>query len=129
MRTPTLLLAALLCCSPRLVACGSGTDTSADDSSLTDFRKKTCHSNTDCHNGQICKSGKCVNPAPQCTSNTDCANGQVCLSGSCAACTADSQCGSGLVCANGACGQPSGGGGGPTPNPPPASCDQRTSGV
>jgi Cys-rich repeat protein len=106
-----------------------------------------CHANSDCHNGQVCVSNACQActassqcdagqvctngqcgtpppPPPQCHSNGDCGNGQVCLNGSCQACTDSSQCSSGQSCQGGQCVAS----GGPTPNPPPASCDQRTPG-
>lgn len=127
MRASTLaLLAALLCCSPLLVACGGGVDPSSDENSLENAKKNKCQTDHDCHNGQVCQNHKCVNPAPQCTANANCTNGQVCLSGKCQACTTDNQCNAGQVCQSGACGTPNGG---PSPNPPPASCDQRHAGV
>ncbi len=134
MRASRLFLLAALFSSPLLVACGGGENTASDDSSITDAKKHKCRSDSDCHTGQICKSGVCTTTAPpQCTSNAQCSNGQVCLAGgTCGACTSDSQCGAGLVCTAGQCGSSSGGGGGgggPAVNPPPTSCDQRSAGV
>ena len=88
---------------------------------------QACTADGQCNQGQVCTNGACGTPTAQCHDNSGCSNGQVCQGGNCQACTADSQCNQGQVCTNGACGTATGGG--PTPNPPPAACDQRHAGV
>ena len=77
----TLLLCILL------AACGGSVDgSSADD--LTNARKHSCHSNSQCSNGQVCVNGRCQTPPPPsggCATSLDCAAGGLCQGGACVA--------------------------------------------
>jgi hypothetical protein len=96
----------------------SGTASCAQNQICTDQGcEPICKVDTDCPQGDVCKSGLCVSPTVQpgnpiaCTSNADCSNGDQCVgSGTWAKCEApsnvcqySSQCGQGKACANGEC--------------------------
>ncbi len=90
---------------------------------LDGCRSKTCLVNADCHNGEVCSSGACVQPldagscpgeAQPCTSAADCTAG-ACYQGCCtlASCHTDLDCETGQMCSGGVC---------KMAIPPPGSC-------
>ena len=88
-------------------------------------KKPGCKGDSDCKNGLVCASNKCVEcrddsqcPAgkkcsanacvakPQCLNDDQCPLGQVCQAGSCKPCASDGECGPGGTCEAGACQRP-----------------------
>lgn len=61
-----------------------------------------CTQALDCADGQLCREGTCVTPAP-CDEDLDCGGGTVCVAGACLAVPCDGECTGGRVCVAGLC--------------------------